>query len=192
MKKFLISGAIIAGLFVYFFMTLVIFPQEFLSMGIIEPQPIHLVSQSADQITLGDSFEIEIQVTNQNDIADILITSVGFPGLTEIGDIISIKTYDYTQSPRFISPGEKLSSQYTAGEIINAHYPSIEAYSRNVAVDANYRMVITVMPQSEGTFETFIKTIAIPHTTELSHYPYEGMQDAQSEYVSVLSVEVNP
>ncbi len=40
MNKILISGGIIAALVVYFIMTLVIFPQEFLSQSIVEPQPI--------------------------------------------------------------------------------------------------------------------------------------------------------
>lgn len=192
MKKFLISGAIISGLFVYFFMTLVIFPQEYLSYSVIEPQPIQAVALSNDEISLGESFEIEIEIESKNDVADILITSAAFPGLQEIGDIVKIISYDYTQSPRYIVPGDKINSEYTSGGEVTAQYPSIEAYSRNVPVNTAYRMSIIITPESTGTFETFIKTIAIPHTTELSHYPYDGMLDPQSEYVSVYSVKVNP
>ena len=83
MKKYLISGAIIGGLCIYFFMALVVLPQEYLSHKIIEPQPIQSVTLSNDEITLGESFTIEIEIENKNDISDILLTSVGFPGLQD-------------------------------------------------------------------------------------------------------------
>lgn len=192
MKKFLISGAIIAVLFVYFFMTLVIFPQEYLSHKVIEPQPIQTVTLSVNDISLGESFKISIDTENKNDVADILITSVAFPGLQEMGDSVKIVSYDYTQSPKYIVPGNKINSNYTSGVTITAQHPSIEAYSRNVAADTTYHMALDITPQNAGTFEMYIKTIAIPHTTALSHYPYEGLLDSQSEYVSVFTVNVNP
>lgn len=192
MKKFVILGAISVGLVVYFFMGLVIFPQEYLSHDVIEPQPIHTVTISENEISLGKSFEIEIEVENKNDFADILITSVSFPGLLDSRDTVKIITYDFTQSPRHIVPGDKINSDYTLGGEVTATYPSIEAYSRNVPVNDSYKMTLSITPQKIGPFETFIKTIAIPHTTEISHYPYEGLLDTQSEYVSVFSVNVNP
>ena len=192
MKKFLISGAIIAVLFVYFFTTLIFFPQEYLSHKVTEPQPIQNITLSDDDISLGESFQISIETENKNDVADVLITSVAFPGLKEIGDTVKIFSYDYTQSPRYIIPGNKINSQYTSGGTITAQYPSIEAYSRNVAADTAYQMTLDITPKNAGTFEMYIKTIAIPHTTTLSHYPHEGLLDSQSEYVSVFTVNVNP
>ncbi len=185
-------GVISAGLVVYFFMGLVVFPQEYLSHDVIEPQPFQKVSLSENQISLGESFEIEIQVENKNDFADILILSVSFPQLQENTDAVRIISYDFTQSPRYIVPGDRINSEYTLGGDVTAKYPSIEAYSRNIPVNTSYKMVLSITPQNAGTFETFIKTIAIPHTTELSHYPYDGLLDEQSEYVSVYSVNVNP
>ena len=67
MKKYLISGAIIGGLCVYFFMALVVLPQEYLSHKIIEPQPTQAVILSNDEITLGESFTIEIEIENKNE-----------------------------------------------------------------------------------------------------------------------------
>lgn len=192
MKKFIIFGTISVGLFFYFFLGLVIFPQEFLTHEIIEPQPIQYVTFSNDEITLGESFEIEIEVKNKNDFADILITSIAFPNLQEIDDTVKISSYDFTQSPRNIVPGNKINSKYASGGQITAIYPSIEAYSRNVKENSTYHMSVIITPQNLGPFETFIKTIAIPHTTELSHYPYDGILDSQSEYVSVFTVNVNP
>ena len=147
---------------------------------------------SYGEITLGVSFIIEIEIENKHDISDILVTSVAFPGLQEIGDEVEIIGYDYTQSPRYIDLGDKLNSEYTYGEPIDAAYPSIEAYSRNVPEDTSYQMTLRVTPQNVGIFETYIKTIAIPHTTEISHYPYEGFLDHQGEYVSVFAVTVKP
>jgi len=180
------------ALVVYFIMTIVIFPQEFLSQGIIEPQPTQEITIDSDEISLGESFQIKVQIINQNDVSDILITSVGFPNLQEIGDKIEIISYDYTQSPRYIKPGEKLNSEYTSGGHILAEYPSIEAYSRNVVQDTSYHMVLSITPTNGGIFEIYVKTIAIPHATDLSHYPQDGFKDTQGEYVSVYTVNVNP
>ncbi len=182
----------VAAIVVYFIMTLVIFPQEFLSKSTIEPQPTQEITIDSDEISLGESFQIRVQIINKNDISDILITSVGFPNLQEIGDKIEIISYDYTQSPRYIKSGEKLNSEYASGGHIPAEYPSIEAYSRNVAADTSYRMVLGITPTNVGVFEIYVKTIAIPHTTNLSHYPQDGFIDPQGEYVSVYTVNVNP
>lgn len=192
MNKILISGGIIAALVVYFIMTLVIFPQEFLSQSIVEPQPTQEITIDFDEISLGESFLIKMQIINKNDISDILITSIGFPSLQEIEDEVEIISYDYTQSPRYIKSGEKLNSDYTFGGHIPAEYPSIEAYSRNVVQDTSYHMVLGITPTNVGIFEIYVKTIAIPHTTDLSHYPQDGFVDPQGEYVSVYTVNVNP
>jgi len=192
MKKYLISAAIIGGLCIYFFMALVVLPQEYLSHKVIEPQPTQDVTLSNDEITLGESFIIEIEIENKNDVSDILVTSVAFPGLQEIGDEVEIIGYDYTQTPTYTDLGDKLNSEYTYGEEISATYPSIEAYSRNVPKDNSYHMALKITPQNVGIFETYIKTISVPHTTELSHYPYEGFLDTQGEYVSVFIVTVKP
>ena len=82
MKKYLISGAIIGGLCVYFFMTLVVLPQEYLSHKIIEPQPTQAVTLSNDEITLGVFFIIEIEIENKHGMSDILVTSAAFPGVS--------------------------------------------------------------------------------------------------------------
>ena len=189
LKKTLIASSLAILLSFYFVMTLVIMPQEYSSLKVIEPQPIHLVSISDDKITLGSSFKIEIEMTNKNDSADIVLTSVGFPSLTNL-DSVEVIGYDFTQSPKKIDIGYKIGSEYTFGESISAKYPLIEADSRNVPEDYSARMVLLVTPQKAGTFEMYVKTIAIPHTTEHSHFPYEGLIDPQKEFVDVYSVVV--
>lgn len=192
MKNAVILGGIIVALFVYFFMTLVIFPQEYLSHEVINPQPTHTVKLSDDKIMLGKSFVIQIDVENKNDVADILITSVAFPRLQKIGNETSIISYDFTQSPAYIKIGDKINSGYTRGGPITSQYPSIEAYSRNVPPNSAYHMELRVTPPATGSFDIYVKTIAIPHTTELSHYPHDGFLDPQGELVDVYHVMVNP
>ena len=191
MKIYVITGAVAAVLFVYFFMTLVILPEEYRSHKIVEPQPIHYTSVSESEITLGDSFKIEIEMQNQNDFADIVLTSVGFPNLEDL-DSVEVIGYDFTQSPKEIDIGYEVGSDYTYGEVIPAVYPSIEADSRNIPADSQFRMVLLVTPPEAGIFEVYVKTVAIPHTTELSHYPYDGKIDPQGEFVDVFSVIVSP
>jgi len=191
-KKVIILSGIIIALFVYFFMTLVIFPPEYLSHQVINPQPIHTVKLSGDKIILGKSFVIEIDAENKNDVADILITSVAFPRLQKIGNETKIISYNFTQSPTYIKIGDKINSGYTSGGLIISKYPSIEAYSRNVPPNSSYQMTLEITPPVAGSFDMYVKTIAIPHTTELSHYPREGFLDPQGEFVKVYHVMINP
>ena len=191
MRIYVIASSVAAILFVYFFMTLVILPEEYRSQKIVEPQPIHSTSISENEITLGDSFKIEIEMQNQNDFADIVLTSVGFPNLEDL-DSVEIIGYDFTQSPKEIDIGYEVGSDYTYGDVIPAVYPSIEADSRNIPADSQFRIVLLITPQESGVFEIYVKTVAIPHTTELSHYPYDGKIDPQGEFVDVFSVIVSP
>ena len=78
MKKYVAIAGTAGVLFIYFFMILVVFPGEFSSLKVIEPQPTHSVSLSTNEITLGESFKIEVDMSNRNDFADILLTSVIF------------------------------------------------------------------------------------------------------------------
>ena len=54
----------------------------------------------------------------------------------------------------------------------------------------NFHLVIT--PDKLGEFLIFVKSVNIPHTNDLSHYPNSGTLDHQDEFVSVFSVNVNP
>ena len=47
-----------------------------------------------------------------------------------------------------------------------------------------------VKPNNVGRFVIFVKTIALPHTNELGHYPKNGIKDHQGEFVVVSSIEV--
>ena len=62
------------------------------------PEPTFQSTLSDSEITLGDSFRLDIVSVNNGDYADIHIVSVAFPDLTKINDVVKIATYDFTLS----------------------------------------------------------------------------------------------
>ncbi len=190
--KKIIPGLIGGIILVYFILVLLILPVEYLSQPIVEPRPKLDVKVSDSEINLGDSFVVDTITENQNQQADILITSIGFPDLDQIEDSVRLSSYDFTQSPRNIIAGDFIGSEYTFGNQISANYASIEALSRNVIPGEIFHMSVTVTPQSSGIFEIRTKSIAIPHSSNLSHFPHGGTLDYQGEYVNVHTVFVKP
>ena len=157
------------------------------------PEPAFQSTLSDSEITLGDSFRLDIVSVNNGDYADIHIVSVAFPDLTKINDVVKIATYDFTLPPSYIYVDEEIGSKYSGGvETALAQYPSIEAMSRPLKSDVSTHFDLVVTPQELGLFHIYVKSIGIPHTSDLSHYPYSGILDHQNEYVSVYSVTVNP
>ena len=157
------------------------------------PEPIFESVLSDSEITLGDSFRLDIVSVNTGDYADIHIVSVAFPDIIEIDDVVKIATYDFTLSPSYIQVDEEIGSKYSGGvETTFAQYPSIEAMSRPLKPDVATHFDIVVTPQDSGLFNIYVKSIGIPHTSNTSHYPYSGILDHQNEHVQVYSVTVNP
>jgi len=73
-----------------------------------------------------------------------------------------------------------------------AKYPLIEAMSRPLKPDVETHFDIVVTPKNSGIFNVYVKSIGIPHSSDVSHYPFSGVLDHQNEYVLVYSVTVNP
>ena len=193
MNKFLIYFGAFVILSFYFILTIFILPSEFLMTEQLIPEPIFQATLSDSQITLGDSFRLDIVSVNTGDYADIHIVSVSFPDLIKIDDVVKIATYDFTLSPSYISVGEKIGSKYSGGvETTISQYPSIEAMSRPLKSDVETHFDIVVTPKKSGIFNIYVKSIGIPHTSDVSHYPYSGILDHQNEHVLVYSVTVNP
>jgi len=192
-KKFLIYLSAFVILSLYFILTIFVLPSEFLMTEQLVPEPAFQSTLSDSEITLGDSFRLDIVSVNNGDYADIHIVSVAFPDLTKINDIVKIATYDFTLSPSYISVDEEIGSKYSGGvETTLAQYPSIEAMSRPLKPDVLTHFDLVITPQELGIFNIYVKSIGIPHTSDLSHYPYSGILDHQNEYVLVYSVTVNP
>jgi hypothetical protein len=192
-KKFLIYLSAFVILSLYFVLTIFILPSEFLMTEQLVPEPSFTAILSETNITLGDSFHLDIVSMNSGDYADIHIVSVAFPDLNTIDDVVKITTYDFTLSPSYIYVDEEIGSKYSGGvETTLAQYPSIEAMSRPLKPDVQTHFDLLITPQELGLFNIYVKSIGIPHTSDLSHYPHSGFLDHQNEYVSVYSVSVNP
>ena len=192
-KKLLIYFSAFLILSLYFILTVFILPSEFLMTEQLVPEPSFTAILSETNISLGDSFNLDIVSVNNGDYADIHIVSVAFPDLSRIDDVAKITTYDFTLSPSYIYVDEEIGSNYSGGvETTLAQYPSIEAMSRPLKPDVQTHFDLLITPQELGVFNIYVKSIGIPHTSDLSHYPYSGFLDHQNEYVSVYSVSVNP
>ena len=193
MNKILIYLSCFTILSLYFVLTIFVFPSEFLLTEQLVPQPVFEAVLSETTIVVGDSFRLSTISENTGDYADIHIVSISFPDLIEIDDVVKIATYDFTLSPSYISVGEEIGSNYSGGvETTFAQYPSIEAMSRPLQPNVETHLDIVVTPKKSGIFNVYVKSIGIPHTSNISHYPHSGTLDHQNEHVLVYSVTVNP
>lgn len=178
---------------VYFSMTVYVLPEIFLAKKPFTPSPMLEANLSSSEINLGQSFRISTISENIGDYGDIHIVSIAFPSLSEIDNKVKIVSYDFSNSPIFIKKGDKIGAKYSGGlESVLAEYPSIEAMNRPAKPGIKYVMDIEVTPDLSGPFEVYIKSIDIPHTNSISHYPQEGILDHQEEHVMVYTINVNP
>lgn len=193
MKKMLLVALIGLSLTTYFGLTVFILPEQYMSHEKLISQPHFEVQVSDKSISLGESFDLDIVTKNSGEYGDIHILSTAFPDLIEIGNVVKISTYDFTQPPDNIILGEKIVAKYSGGlQYTDAKYPSIEAVSRPVHPGSAYSMSQVITPERVGNFSIYVKTVNIPHTSDLSHNPQAGILDHQEEYVEVHSVKVNP
>jgi hypothetical protein len=189
----------------FFTFSLYFFPHQYLSTRQVSqalPKIINVninTSSLSDMgnLHLGESFIVSITIANLGDTADFQIASVSFPNITgNIPDnitnrIVSILHHNFTQSPVFIQAGDEIGSEYTGlTKTIIARYPSIEFYNSPWATNTFYGAQLQVKPVSEGDFVVFVKVVALPHTTDLSHYPAIGIIDQQQEFVNAYQITV--
>ena len=194
MKKEL--GLTIVGFFlaVYFVLTIFVLPENYLSNDQLVPKPHLEINLSKSEINLGESFDLSIFSKNIGDYGNIHIVSIAFPNLHEIeNDVVKITTYDFTQSPQYILPGYVIGSNYSGGlESVVSECPSIESMSRPIRSGQTHNIEFVITPQSSGNFTIHVKSINIPHTDVLSHFPRTGILDHQNEYVLSYVVGVSP
>ena len=184
----------IIGFFIsfYFFLTVYIFPEFYMSKDLLVSQPHLEVSVSEFDIPLGDSFDLTIFSENRGDYGDIHIVSVGFPDLIKIDrNIVQITSYDFSQSSVYLLPGEDISMDYSLGMTSTvAQYPSIEAMNRPVFPDSKNHLTMSITPELSGPFTVYIKAINVPHVANVTHFPQYGVLDQQREHVLVYSINV--
>ena len=192
MKRLLLFSIIGFSIVIYFILTVLLLPVHYLSNEQLVPQPYFEVILSDSEISLGESFRLDVVSENIGDYGDIHIVSTAFPDLIEL-DSVEIVTYDFTQSPVYIQLGDEIISGYSGGlESTLSEYPSIEAMNLPIHPGTKYHFELVITPEKPGSFTTYVKSIDIPHINSLSHYPDSGVLDHQNEYVSVYSVNVNP
>ncbi|WP_371504829.1 hypothetical protein [Nitrosopumilus adriaticus] len=168
-------------------------PERYLSNEQLVPRPYFEVVMSDSDIFLGDSFRLNIVSENRGDYGDIHILSTSFPTISKIDGIVEIATYDFTQSSVHVEVGDEIGAKYSGGlESTIAKYPSIEAMNRPILPGAKNHLDLIITPEKIGIFTIYVKSIDIPHTSSLSHYPDSGILDHQDEYVLDYSVNVNP
>ena len=189
-------GLTIAGFFLvmYFVLTIFVLPENYLSNVQLVPKPHLEINLSTSEINLGESFDLDIFSKNIGDYGDIHIVSVAFPDIHKIeDDVVTITTYDFTQSPQYILPGDVIGSNYSGGlESVVSEYPSIESMSRPIRFGQTHNIEFVITPQSSGNFTIYVKSINIPHTNVLSHFPQTGILDHQNEHVLSFVVGVSP
>ena len=192
MKKLLIFIFAISIAF-YFSLTVFILPDAYLSNEQLIPKPNFQASLSTEEITLGDSFRLDIISQNVGDYGDIHILSTAFPTSETLDGVIDIVTYDFSQTPHYVDIEDEVGSNYSGGlESTFAKYPSIESMNRPDQPHSTYHLSLKITPEHSGVFSIYVKSIIIPHTSEFSHYPITGKLDHQNEFVEVFSVRVNP
>ena len=192
MKKLLVFISAISVV-IYFSLTVFILPDAYLSNEQLIPQPTFQAVLSDDEISLGDSVRIDISSQNVGDYGDIHVLSVAFPTLKKLDGIVDIVTYDFSQFPHYVGIGDELGSNYSGGlESAFAEYPSIESMNRPDESNSRYHLSLKITPEHPGIFSMYVKSVIIPHTSDLSHYPTTGKIDHQNEFVEVFSVRVNP
>ena len=193
MKLVLVIIGIIASLGIYFVLGLYVLPEQYILRPQAEPEATLMVQLSDSEISLGNSFQVEMMAENVGDMADILVLSIAFPNLEEIDDGIKIVSYDFTQSPVYILVGDEIGAEYLATQkTVLAEYPSIEAYSRPAQTGSSYHMVLDITPKQIGNFVFYTKSVTLPHLSSLSHFPKEGKIDHSGEFVQEFSVKINP
>lgn len=190
---------------VFFTLSLYFFPQLYLSTRQVSQALPKIMNVSVNTsslsdrgiVHLGDSFIVTITSANLGDTVDFQITSVSFPNITSdihnntASKIISILHHNFTQSPVFIPVGDDIGSEYTGlTKTTIAKYPSIEFYNSPWATNTFYEAQLQVKPVSEGIFVVFVKVVALPNTSDLSHYPAVGIRDQQQEFVNAYRITV--
>ena len=170
MKKLLIGVLIGVSLTAYFSLAVFILPEQYMSNEKLISQPYFEVKISDNNISLGESFTVDITTTNSGEYGDIHILSTSFPDLVEIDNVVKITTYDFTQPPTYIIPGDKIIAKYSGGlEHTNAKYPSMEAMSRPVHPGSTYNLSQVITPEKDGIFSVYVKAVNIPHTQVTFH-----------------------
>jgi hypothetical protein len=176
----------------YFALVMVVFPDAYEDTKVGMPEPSLEVTLSTQQIKLGESFEMTLVANNMGEEADLQTVTVEFPQNQNL-DNVKIMSYDFLQSPKLFLQGSLVGSDYNGGQdLIHSKYPFIEAYNRPSKPGHSSTMTLQITPTESGSFTVYGKTVAMPHLSEISHFPTQGTLDHQNEFVQEYTIEVMP
>ena len=182
-----------SAVILYFALSFLFFPGYFQSaISPKHPAPeVTSVSVSPQgAAVVGRPVNITVVATNIGDDADVQTVSVAFPNVTNARQV-TVVSQDFLQKPIFISKGSVVGARYSAGEqTVAARYAAIEAQSWPWEHGKSYRIDLSFLPQAAGNFTILIKSVAIPHNGNTSHYPQGGILDQQGEYAQAYVVPV--
>lgn len=185
------AGAVASALVLYFSLAFYVFPHSYQSMEPNRPEPVVMnVSLYALEVELGQAFVVSVTGVNRGEDADMQIVSIGFPNLTDTGDV-EIIAHNFAQKPILINAGDKVGSEYSGTErTIDAQYASVEAFSRPWSSGSAYSINLQVRPETDGRIAIFVKSVAFPHSWDGAHWPKEGVLDYQGEFVEAYYVQL--
>ena len=188
MKIYFVAAGIMA---VYLGLMFAIFPQIYSNTEIGIPKP-SLESTIPQQVKLGEPFEISLTAHNLGADADLQSVTVEFPQNQNL-DNIKVVSYDFLQSPKLFLKGKQIGSDYNGNQnLVEAKYPFLEAYNRPSNAGHSSSMTLQITPTEAGVFTIYTKTVAMPHITDDSHYPQQGILDHQNEFVQEHKITVVP
>jgi len=176
----------------YFALVMIVFPDAYEDTKIGVPQPSLEITLSTQQIKLGESFEMTLISNNIGQEADLQTVTVEFPQNQNL-DNVKITSYDFLQSPKLFLKDSQVGSDYNGGQdLVHAKYPFLEAYNRPSKTGHSSSMTLQITPTEPGSFTIYSKTVAMPHLSEISHFPVQGPLDHQNEFVQEHTIEVMP
>ncbi len=191
LRAMVLVAVVAAALAGYFALSVYILPHSY-QASLVPRKAAPIVTQVSlpPRVTLGQSFAIFVNATNDGDEADVQTVSIGFPNFTGT-DSIKVASHNFRQTPMLIIKGKQVGSEYVGAEKpVDAQYAIVEAMSRPWASGNSYSITLQVTPETEGRFVAFVKSIALPHNGNQAHWPQEGVLDQQKELVKVYTVDV--
>ena len=115
---------VIAAVAAYFAVMVAVVPPLYLESYTSYPAPVHSVTVSDDVISLGESFRLRVDVVNDRDFADFVVTSVGFPDLEDAGAHVDLVGYDFDLPPRYVAAAARPARSMAPGLTVAPTRPS--------------------------------------------------------------------
>ena len=177
----------------YLVLSIAVFPTSYLGTSISPQKPAPVIASVTIEpiaIKLGQQVQIKVIAVNSGGDADMQTISSGFPNLTDSKDI-QVMGQNLEHAPIMVSHGTKVGYGYTGTQqTVQAKYAAVEVQGWPWRHGETHEVDLKVTPQTAGNFVVLIKSVAMPHTDQRSHFPSNGTVDQQGEFVQVYALNV--